>query len=148
MLDEDEVFVIPRRSPGWKISVGFKWNFALHYFFTPSSLCVLSKFPSYIVVAPCLCISKFPSNNLMTCLHKCLKLLPSQKNSHIMNLNSFVISMIKSRRIHLFINHVLYLVHVLGLNMHWSSILEKKSYMLTNHKSQHHKLFGACLRGS
>jgi hypothetical protein len=107
-----------------------------------------SKFPSCIVVAPCLCISKFPSNNLMTCLHKCLKLFPFQKNSRIMNLDNFVISMIKSRRFHLFMNHVLCFVHVLALNMHWSSILEKEFYMFINHKSQHHKLFGACLHGS
>ncbi len=148
MLGEDEVFVILRCSPRWKISASFKWNFFLCYFFTPFSLCILSKFPSCIVVAPCLCNSKFPSNNLTTCLHKCLKLLSLQKISHIMNLDNFVISMIKSRRFHLFINNVLCLVHVLSLNMHWLSILEKKSYMLTDHKSQHHKLFGVCLHGS
>ncbi len=148
MLDEDEIFVILKCSPRWKISASFKWNFVIHYFLMPLSLCVLSKFPSCIVVAPCLCISKFPSNNLMTCLHKCLKLFPLQIFFCTMNLDSFVISMIKSRRFHLFMNHVLCFVHVLTLNMHWSGILEKEFYMLTNHKSQHHKLFGVCLHGS
>jgi hypothetical protein len=75
-------------------------------------------------------------------------LFPLQKISLILNLDSFVISMIKSRRFHLFMNHVLCFVRVLALNMHWLGILEKEFYMLTNHKSQHHKLFGACLHGS
>lgn len=104
-------------------------------FFVPSSLCVLFKFPSYIVVAPCLCISKFPSNNLTTCLHICLKLFPLQKISRIMNLDNFFISVIKSRRFHLFINHVLCFICVLGLNVHDQTSLANISYMLVDHKS-------------
>jgi hypothetical protein len=82
-----------------------------------------------------LCISKFPSNNLTTCLHICLKLFPSQKISCIMNLDSFVISVIKSRRFHLFINHVLCFVCVLGLNVHGQTSLANISYMFIDHKS-------------
>ncbi len=49
-------------------------------FFAPFSLCVISKFPSCIVVHHVCAFPNIPPSNLMTSLHKCLKLFPLQNS--------------------------------------------------------------------